>query len=112
MIRAHGQGVRRNEVDEEYRAEQVAAARRAGSVAASALLIAADQGASHEGVAARPDAAGRPAAPVDAGPVPAHVAREVLRVLVDPKVPLHPSMLLATPSMLLAKYLGLLLEML
>lgn len=76
--------MRRNEVDEEFRAEQAAAARRARAVAAAALQSAADQGPSYESAAARPDAAGLPQ---DAGPLPAHVAREVLRALVDPEVP-------------------------
>lgn len=87
MLSACDTAMRRNEVDEEFRAEQVAAARRARGVAAAALPLAADQGLSHDSAAARPDATGRPAAPQDAGPLPAHVAREVLRALVDPEVP-------------------------
>ena len=89
MFSACDTAMRRNEVDEEFRAEQVAAARRARGVAAAALPCAADPGLSSESAAARPDAAGRAPAPLDAGPLPAHVAREVLRALVDPEVPLH-----------------------
>ena len=84
--------MRRNEVDEEFRAQQVAAARQARAIAAAALRCSADQGPACERLAARADAAGR--APQDVGPLPlpAHVAREVLRALVEPEVPCPYSM--------------------
>ena len=112
MSSACDTAMRRNEVDEEFRAEQVAAARRARGVAAAALPFTADQGPSYESAAARPDPAGRVPAPLDAGPMPAHMAREVLRALVDPEVPLHMLMASgkqATPDAL-GRMLGPLLE--
>ena len=74
-------------MDEEFRAEQVAAARRARGVAAAARPCVAEQAPASDRAAARPDAAGRATAPQDAGPLPAHVAQDVLRALVDPEVP-------------------------